>query len=526
MFKALLKKQMLAFLAVFTMGKNGKKRSTKAAVAFALLMVYAFGCVGLMFWEIADMLCKPLSDGGMAWVYFALMGAIATGFGVIGGIFTAKARLYEAKDNDLLLSMPIPSWAILLVRSIGLYLFTALFEWLVFIPALIRYFTIVEFSLAACLCSAIVILVLPLLGLAVCYLLGWLIALVSSKIPMKNTIELVFALAFMVAYFALYTKINDYLTYLLTHGEAVGRVMKTVLYPFSQLGYACEGKGSALLLCVLIFGGVFALIYLLMSATYLRLATSNRGGKKVKYTGKGYKGKSVLFSLVCKELLCYCKNSMVLLNTFLGTLMFVLLPVFAAFKGEMFTQLSTVLGEEFPLVLAAFLCVIASTNLLAPSSVSMEGEGLDVVRVLPVSTKIILYAKGMAHLLTTTLPALLSCVALCILLKQSVWICLCIALLLLVFTIVNAGGGIIINLLLPNLKWTNAVAVVKQSASTLVAMFCGIGEVALLVGGYFLFGKYLPAWGYMLVCSALLFAGTVGIVIFLNKKGVKIFEGL
>ena len=113
MIKALLKKQLLGALAVFTMGKDGKKRSPKLAIGFAILIVYAVGACGYMFWMIADTLCKPLADAGMAWVYFAFMGTIATGFGLIGGIFTAKARLYEAKDNDLLLAMPIPSWMIL-----------------------------------------------------------------------------------------------------------------------------------------------------------------------------------------------------------------------------------------------------------------------------------------------------------------------------------------------------------------------------------------------------------------------------
>jgi ABC-2 type transport system permease protein len=197
----LLKKQCLSALSFFTMGKNGKKRSPKVIAAFAVLILYAVGSMGLLYWQMADMLCEPLLSLGMAWVYFAMMGTMATALGVILGIFIAKTRLYEAKDNDLLLSMPIPSWVILLSRTVGLYLFTLFIEGIVFIPAILRYFTIVGFSLLPVVCSVAVMILLPFLALALFFMLGWVIAFISAKIPGKNTLEVLFSVAFLVGYF-------------------------------------------------------------------------------------------------------------------------------------------------------------------------------------------------------------------------------------------------------------------------------------------------------------------------------------
>ena len=526
MVKALLKKQLLGALAVFTMGKDGKKRSPKVAFAFAVLIAYAFGACGYMFWRIAEVLCKPLADAGMAWVYFAFMGTIATGFGLISGIFTAKARLYEAKDNDLLLSMPIPSWMILFSRTVGLYAFTFLFEGLVFIPAIIRYFTAVDFSIAPFLGCLAVLFILPFLTLAISYLLGWLLAFLSSKIPGKNIVETVFAVAFLAVYFLLYSKVNEYLGYVIAHGEAVGRVMKTALYPFSQLGYACEGKGLALLLYALMFIGSFALVYFLTSVTYLRLATVNKGNRKVKYTGKGYKGNFAVVAMMKKELSRYSKNGMVLLNTFMGTVFFIALPFVVLFKKEEFIQLSQTFHGEFALILAGILCALTFSNFFAPSCISMEGDSLDVIRVLPIQTKRIFLAKGLANGVVTGIPAVLSSIAVCIILKQSFLLSVCVLLAVTACVVLASAGGIAINLLLPNLKWTNEVAVVKQSMSTLVSMFGGMGAVALLVGGYFLCGKYLPAWGYLLVCAGALLLASIGIWVWLKKRGAKIFEEL
>ena len=73
---------------------------------FALLMV---GVLGGMFTLLS---CGPLlrrwSAAGMGWLYFALMALLAMLLGAFGSVFNTYSGLYLSKDNDLLLSMPIP----------------------------------------------------------------------------------------------------------------------------------------------------------------------------------------------------------------------------------------------------------------------------------------------------------------------------------------------------------------------------------------------------------------------------------
>lgn len=522
----LLKKQWLGALAFFTLSKNGQKRSKKVVFVFAALILYAVAAMAILYWEVADMLCEPLVSSGMAWVYFAMIGAMATALGVILGIFIAKSRLYEAKDNDLLLSMPIPSWVILLSRTVGLYLFTFFIEGLVFIPAILRYFTLIGFSFLPVLYSVVVTLLLPFLALALFFLLGWIIAFISAKLPGKNTLEVIFSIAFLIGYFIFSSKINEYLGYLVANGEVIGGVMQSWLYPFSQLGNACAGDGVALLVYALIFVGAFALVYWLLSVTYLQLATAKKSGRKVKYTGKGYKESSAVFALTKKEFLRFGKNAMLLLNAYMGSILLILLPFIALFNKELFTQLTVGVEVDFALILTAILCLLVSTNLHAASSISLEGNSLDTLRVMPVSTENIFLAKGLAALLTSGIPAVFSCVFLCVSFGQSFALCVCMLLTVLVCAALFAASGIAINLLFPNLQWTNEVAVVKQSVTSLVAMFGGFGVVAALVGGYFLVGALLPAWGYLLVCLAVMALAFIGVCLFLKKKGVEIFERL
>ena len=115
MVKVLVKKQLMELGAFFYQSaKKGKRRSKGSLIMYALLMVYVVVAMGWMFYLLADTLCEPLVNAGLGWLYFAIVGLMAIVAGVFGSIFTAYSGLYRAKDNELLLSMPVKPSALLL----------------------------------------------------------------------------------------------------------------------------------------------------------------------------------------------------------------------------------------------------------------------------------------------------------------------------------------------------------------------------------------------------------------------------
>lgn len=530
MWKALLKKQWLSVVAFFRIGKNGKARSPMAALGFAVLMVYAFGAMGIMFWELSKTFCAPLVGAGLDWVYFSVMGLMASAFGFIGGVFTAKSRLYEAKDNDLLLSMPIPVGMLLLIRMIGLYLFTLLFEVMVFAPALVQYYVTVGVQWNTLLLGILTLFLMPLGTVALCCLLGFVLAWITARLPYKNLFTIIGFMAFMVLYFLAYSKINEYITYVIAHGEAVGATMQTTLFPFAQLGKAAAGDGIAFLWFLLLFVGVFALVYWALSVTYIRIATMKKGERYAKYKEKAAKTGSVKNALLKKEFLRLIKSPMYLLNASMGTFMTLLVCVMTLVQGDVFgmtkeTVETAQLSETIALILVAATCFMASSNTVSACSVSLEGQSLWLVQSLPVASRTVLFSKILVHFCVTALPvALCGVVMSCVV--GAFW---CIPLVILTATIAAAAFatlGLAINLKFPNLHWTNETAAVKQSLSVMFAMFGGWGVTLLCVGGYFLFGKYMPIWGYVGLCLALFLALTVGGLLWIKNRGVKIFENL
>ena len=115
MTKLLLKKQMAEIFRSYLYDAKKNKARSKAAtigfiVFFVLLMV---GLLGGMFTWLSFTLCPAFAAMQVGWLYFALMGGLGIFLGAFGSVFNTFSGLYLAKDNDLLLSLPIPVRALM-----------------------------------------------------------------------------------------------------------------------------------------------------------------------------------------------------------------------------------------------------------------------------------------------------------------------------------------------------------------------------------------------------------------------------
>ena len=62
------------------------------------------------------------------------MGLLAVLLGAFGSVFNTYSGLYLSKDNDLLLSMPIPVRSIMVSRLLGVYLMGLMYSGVVMLP--------------------------------------------------------------------------------------------------------------------------------------------------------------------------------------------------------------------------------------------------------------------------------------------------------------------------------------------------------------------------------------------------------
>ncbi len=528
MVKALLRVRLLSLLVSFR-SRRGKSISKKALVGYGLLFLYVAVVFLALFFILADALCAPLMAAGLGWLYFALMGILATALAVVGSIFATQSQLFEARDNEMLLAMPIPPAWLLASRMVALYLQSFLMTAVVLLPTLVVYGREAAPAPAAWVFCAAALLLLPLLALALASVLGWLVALIASRMRNKSLITVVLSIGFLLAYFYLYSQMSRYLQLLLANGPAVAGVVQRALAPFYRLGLACLGGGWDFLQFALWCLAPFAVVYAVLSKTFLHIATARRGAAKVRYREKALRVSSPDRALFVREARHLWGSPMYLLNGAFGSVFLVILAVAAAIRGgEVLETLRAIPGIEPWLAPAAcaLVCLLASMNIVTAPSISLEGKGLWLIQSLPVTPWQVLRAKLLLHLAVTGVPSLLASAVLLVLLRPGLLMGTLLLLTPLVFADLCAALGLMLNLFMPRLDWDSEAQAVKRSGSAMISIFADWAVLLVLILLYVLTRRLWGLTAFVTAATVLLTVGAYLVTHWLQTAGARRFSAL
>lgn len=490
MIRILVRKQLTEiFRSYFYNPKKNEARSKGKIIGmFVVFVLVMVGLLGGMFGFLAWVLCRPLAAAGVDWLYFAILGPLAILFGAFGSVFNTFSGLYLGKDNDLLLSMPVPVRSILVARLLGVYLMGLMYSAVVCLPALIVYWITVGLNFSNVVGGLLWCFLISLIVLILSCVLGWVVARISVKLKNRSIVTVVIALAGIGLYYFVYFKAQTLIRNLIANALVYGEKIKgsaRVLYEFGRAG---TGAWLPLGILTVIVLAVLALIWYVLERSFLKIATSSAAVAKVRYREKTARQSSVDGALLRKELQRFVKSPNYMLNCGLGMLLLPALGIFLLIKGSALVEpLQNMLGAGTVTVLfAAVLFMLNSMNDMTAPSVSLEGKTLWQLKCLPVTPWQILRAKLRMHLLVAGIPMLFC--ALCVALTldadplQKV--------LLVAFAgaslALTALAGLYFGVLMPNLTWTSETVPIKQSAPVAIVIFGGMGYAGACIGLYFL----------------------------------------
>lgn len=329
MLKLLLKKQLFEiFRSYFYDAKKNKARSRLAtALYIGLFVLLMAGILGGIFTLLAVKLCGPLAAAGLGWLYFALMGGIAVLLGAFGSIFNTYAGLYLPKDNDLLLSMPVPVSSLVAARLSGVYLLGLMYSAVVILPAVIIYWVTVGVTASAVLGGLVLALLISLAVLVLSCALGWVAAKISQKLRNKSLVVVLASLVFIGLYYFVYFKAQSVLQDLLANAGTYGAQIRSRAYPLYLFGSVGTGSGAAMLAVTAAVAALCGLMWVLLSRSFLHIATSTGKTARRTYRETALRRRSVDGALLHRELAHFAANPAYMLNCGLGTF---LMPICAA----------------------------------------------------------------------------------------------------------------------------------------------------------------------------------------------------
>ncbi len=529
MLKHLVKIKLLGLLGSMS-GKSAKAKkgiSKGKLVLLAVLYVYILVVFGFMFGSMFSAL-TAFNTMGVGWMYFAMYAIVSFVLMIIGSAAIAKTQIFDAKDNDLLLSMPIPSSYIIISCILTLVVSNFAYFLTVLVPAVIVWATSVGFSVMGIIAFVILSAALLLLSTAMGVLMGWVIALVSRKAKSKTLISVIFTLGFLAVYFYFYSSAQKYLELIVQNGAVIAGKLKTAL-PLYWFGSAIsDGSLVYMLLAALVCIVPFVIVFLVLSKTFNRIIADSHSTVRIKEKKVRFDAVSPKKALIRREVSHIFASAPYLLNSGMGVIMGIIAAVFVIIKKDMFTVIFANIDMAQNIIASLLICAaifLIGMIYFTSATISVEGKTLWILRSLPMSSKDILVSKLKVHIYSTLPVSVLMWIAINVACYVNWAFVIYSFLIIAVYTLLTANIGMIENLRHPILDWTDEAVAVKSGMSVLFTMFINMAIVflpLLLIIVLSAIDLWITLAIWLVIAGALAGASYAWIV----TRGVKRFENL
>ena len=460
-----------------------KSKKNKSKVGKMVLPVALFFIMCLCMSSYAFMLAESLVPLKLTKIILTLYLGIVTVLTFVEGIYKSQGVLFDAKDIDLLFSLPIKRGTIIFVRIFKLLLFEILFNMMFLLPAYAVYAIYEKPGLSYYLLSLVMMLLVPIIPTIVSCFIGYFIKLISGKFKSSKIIQTIFTcLIFIVIMFGS-INLNALITKVVANATNINEMITKIYYPIGAYISLIEEFDIILFIKLLVVNLIPFILFILFAQKFYFKIISN--SKNHRQSSKAFKeneiiSKKPIQSLTKKEIKRYFSSPVYMFNTSFGLILLPIMTAILVLKGkETIVSLLSAYGLKNSISIESLFYGLILFSILftsiSSSSISLEGRTINITKSLPIDYKVLFKSKIRTCLIIELPFALVS--ILIYALSGSIDIlvlieCLLVSIISILFTAVM---GLIINLKYPKLNATNDAEVVKQSMSANVSVFIGMG---------------------------------------------------
>ena len=384
MIRALIKLRLSGlFSGIASKNKKGEfvKPSRAKVILFSILYAYitivftAFAAVAI--WGVGAVLIPA----GLPMFFFGVVITLSFAVIFIFSIFETKAELFDCKDNELVLSMPIKPGSIVISRIIVVLIYNYLIGAIFTIPATVVYAIYSGGEIKGIIGSLLTSLITPLVATALASAVGYAVAAISKKLKNKTLATMAISIIFLALYFWGYSA-------LLGNVEEAD-IAAAIIGMTENIGFVGEIGRAALLYPLntaifMLVGAAIALgAYLLVSAFYFSIITSNHSASRSSYKKKKLRKSSSVASLVRKEFSKIASSATYMLNCGIGVAFLAAVAVLVVIKKDLLMELVGILpmlvegadtNASVALTASVIMLFISSMITFSACALSLEGD--------------------------------------------------------------------------------------------------------------------------------------------------------
>lgn len=456
--------------------KNKNKKTSKIVLPIVLFSLVAFS-VGVYALAIGF----TLKEVNLTYIMLTIFMAIVVLLTFIEGIYKSQSILFDSKDNDLLFSLPIKRGTILFVRLFKLLLFEFIYNLMFLLPAYVVYIFLEGPGINFYLMSILMLFIIPIIPTVISCFLGYFIKLFSSKFKFSKIAQTIFTSIIFIAFFLGSLNISNYMDTLTKNATSINDIILKIYYPIGAYISLINKFDILLFLKLLLINIIpFIIFILICQKSYFKIISKSNNKLKKKNQKYNIVSRKPIYSLTRKELKRFFSSPVYMFNTSFGLVLLLVLSIGIVFKGkDTIVGLLSVYGlnNSIPIELLFYgmiVCLLMMTSITS-SSISLERKTINITKTLPVNYKTILQSKILYCFIIEMPFVIASIILLTFKFDFSIIFVLETILISIIATFFNAVIGLLLNLKYPKLDANTDAEVIKQSMSTTIAVFVGLG---------------------------------------------------
>lgn len=474
--------------------KSSKISSIMFPIFLAILVMAGIGTYAVMFsYELA-----PLNLTHVVLTMYILFTVVIT---LIEAIYKTQGILFDAKDSDLLFSLPIKKSTIFFVRIFKLLVFQYLYNLLFMLPAFAVYAYFEKPGISFYLISIIMTLLIPIIPTIISALLGSIIKTISVKFKAQKLIQVLSTIIVFIGIFFLSFKLKDIITSVVQNAMSINNTLTNIYYPaklYIQLIQDFKIQDFLMLLAINIIPTI--LFIYIASINYFKVISKSKetsSSTKRKKNTQNIKTKSKIQALVSKEIKRYFSSTVYIFNTSFGIILMLVITITlcvnldgainAVLEGENIGLTMEQIESYIPKIYFQIVIYTACMTSITSSSISLEGKSLYILKTIPIEIRKIFKAKIITSNIITMPIMFVSEIIFFIIFRPKIKDIIFILLATIIMPTLTAVIGLLVNLKHPKLNASSDTEVVKQSASSGISVLIGmvLGMVSIVTAVIF-----------------------------------------
>lgn len=458
---------------------GNKKGKNKKTTPIAILIILGLFLETIMFFSAYfTAYANHVQDNDILTIYTGFVTILF--ICVLATIFKAGAYLFDSRDFDMLLALPIKPRIIVASKISSLLVYNYFLSFFIFLPNAVFYGYFATPSPLMYLGMLLIVLVNPLLIITICSIISYFFNLFIGKFKYKTVIKSIFLtlmfLVFLVFYFKVIMTVDDEEQIATT----INPIINGIINVYIPLKWAINGITKNILELLLFFAVnviPFILFVLIINKNYI----SARDAAHTKYREKNFELKSEKIkvssptkTLILRELKTYFSDSMVIMNTLVGSIMGTILIAVMVFNSSILEEIASLSNDLVSVVLVSVLVFTNGMISITASSISLEGKHFWIIKTSPLSTYSIFKSKIIFAMILEMPFVIVATVIASVALHLDVLTIIMMIVIPTLIIVFLSCFGLYINILFPKLNWEFAVKVVKQGISVGITMITGM----------------------------------------------------